>query len=152
MSRSLPDSLDPGPIARARGGAVSAYLWIAVGSALGGAGRFGVSELFLAWLGPAFPWGTLTVNVVGSWLIGFLNTLSEPDGRLFLPVRVRQFLMIGLCGGYTTFSAFSLETVNLMRHGAALWAGGYVLASVVLCLLFVWLGHILAATLNRLRI
>ena len=129
---------------------MSAYLWIALGSALGGAARYGVAGLFAAMLGPAFPWGTLAINVSGSWLIGFFNTLSGTDGRVLVPVRMRQFVMIGICGGYTTFSAFSLETLTMLQRGAAPSAAAYVLASVMLCLGAVWFGHLLAARMNRL--
>jgi fluoride exporter len=131
---------------------VSAYLWIAFGSALGGAARYGVGCLFAAMPGPAFPWATLAINVSGSWLIGFFNTLSGTDGRLLVPVRIRQFVMIGICGGYTTFSAFSLETLALLGQGAAAAAAAYVLASTALCLGAIWLGHLLAARMNRLAL
>jgi len=129
---------------------LSAYLWIALGSAIGGLARFGVTALFAALLGPAFPWGTLAINLSGSWLIGFFNTLSGSDGRFLVPVRVRQFVMIGICGGYTTFSAFSLESLTLLERGAAMSAAAYVLASIMLCLSAVWLGHVIAARINRL--
>lgn len=131
---------------------MNAYLAIALGSAIGGVARYGVAILLTNLMGPAFPWGTLTVNVVGSWFIGFFNTLTEPDGRLFVSSRTRQFVMIGLCGGYTTFSAFSLETLRLWQSGAALSAIAYVVASVLLCLVFVWLGHLLASIMNRVRV
>ena len=131
---------------------MSAYLWIALGSALGGIARFEVAALLAAVLGPAFPWGTLAINVSGSWLIGFFNTLSGPDGRFLAPVRVRQFVMIGICGGYTTFSAFSLESLTLLGRGAAMSAAAYVLASITLCLSAVWLGHVIAARINRLAV
>jgi len=129
---------------------VSAYLWIALGSAIGGVARYGVTYLFAATVGDGFPWGTLAINVSGSWLIGFFNTLSGTDGRVLVPVRVRQFVMIGICGGYTTFSAFSLETLNILQRGAVLSAAAYVTASATLCLAAVWSGHLLAARTNRL--
>jgi CrcB protein len=128
-----------------------AYLWIALGSALGGAARYGAGTLALYWLGHGFPWGTLFVNVTGSFVIGFFNTLTEPEGRFFVPARLRQFFMIGIFGGYTTFSAFSLETIELVEHGRTLAAVGYGAATMVLCLMAVWAGHAFAASLNRLK-
>ena len=67
--------------------------------------------------GETFPWGTLIVNVSGSFVIGFFATLTGPDGRMFVGTTARQFVMIGICGGYTTFSSFSLQTLNLMNDG-----------------------------------
>ena len=125
------------------------YLWIALGSALGGAGRHWCTEVITRQWGEAFPWGTLTVNLVGSLLIGLVATLSEPDGRLLMSPTARQFVMIGLFGGFTTFSAFSLQVLNLMRDGQWLPAGLYILGSVALCLAGVWLGHGLGLAINR---
>ena len=125
------------------------YFWIAIGSAVGGVLRFALSGLIAERIGETFPWGTLAVNVSGSLVIGFFFTLTEPDGRLLVSTTARQFVMIGLCGGYTTFSSFSLQTLNLARDGDWLRAGANITASVVLCLAAVWLGHIAAAALNR---
>lgn len=102
-------------------------------------------------MGQVFPLGTLVVNVTGCFVIGFIATLAAPDGRLLVPSGVRQFLMIGVCGGYTTFSSFSLETLDLARDGQWLYAGANIAGSVVLCLVAVWLGHLLAAGLSRLK-
>ena len=101
-------------------------------------------------LGETFPWGTLLVNITGSLIIAFFATLTGPDGRIFASSTVRQFVMIGLCGGYTTFSSFSLQTLNLANDGEWLQAGGNIIGSVVLCLLAVWLGHILAVSINAM--
>ena len=125
------------------------YLWIAVGSAIGGVLRFVCSGLIAERIGETFPWGTLVVNVSGSLVIGFFFTLSEPDGRLLVGTTARQFVMIGICGGFTTFSSFSLQTLNLARDGDWLRASANIVASVVLCLVAVWLGHIAAAAINR---
>jgi CrcB protein len=125
------------------------YVWIGLGSALGGMGRYWCSGAVARYFAEPFPWGTIVVNVSGSLVIGFLATLASPDGRLLVPPDARVFLMIGVCGGYTTFSSFSLETLNLAREGEWLWAAGNIVLSVSLCLLAVWLGHIGAATLNR---
>jgi CrcB protein len=125
------------------------YVWIAVGSGIGGAARFWCAEMAVRLLGDGFPWGILLVNVAGSLVIGFFFTYSGPDGRLLVSTTTRQFVMTGLCGGYTTFSAFSLDTLNQMRDGRIFAAGANVVMSVALCLLFAWLGHALAARLNR---
>jgi fluoride exporter len=131
------------------GAVIWSYLWIAVGSAIGGVLRFVCSGLIAERIGETFPWGTLVVNVSGSLVIGFFFTLSEPDGRLLVGTTARQFVMIGICGGFTTFSSFSLQTLNLARDGDWLRASANIVASVVLCLVAVWLGHIAAAAINR---
>ena len=125
------------------------YFWIGIGSALRGMGRYWCSGVIARAFGETFPWGTIIVNVSGSLVIGFLATLMSPDGRLLVPPDARAFLTIGLCGGYTTFSSFSLQTLNLVRDGEWLWATANVLFSVTLCLAAVWLGHIGAAALSR---
>jgi CrcB protein len=125
------------------------YLWVALGSAVGGMARYGLSGLAARSFGSLFPWGTLIVNVLGSALIGFLAASAAPDARWLLSPNARALLMIGFCGGFTTFSSFSLETLNLLRDGEWLWAGANVVFSVVLCLVFVWLGYAGGAALNR---
>jgi len=127
------------------------YLWIALGSAIGGVGRYWCSGLVARAFGETFPWGTLIVNVLGSFLIGFFATLTAPDGRLFVGSTTRQFVMIGLLGGYTTFSSFSLQTLNLLNDGEWLYAGANITLSVLLCLIGVWAGHVLALSLNTMR-
>ena len=127
------------------------YVWIMLGSALGGGARYWCSGFAAHHFGETFPWGTLIVNVVGSFIIGFFATFTGPDGRLFVSTEARQFVMVGLCGGYTTFSSFSLQTLNLVRDGEMGRAGANIALSVALCLLAVWLGHVAAASLNRLK-
>ena len=127
------------------------YFWVMLGSALGGGARFFVSGLAAQHIGQTFPIGTLIVNVTGSFVIGFFASLTAPDGRVFVGSDARQFVMTGLCGGYTTFSSFSLQTLNLARDGENLLAGANVVLSVVLCLLAVWAGFIAANALNELR-
>ena len=127
------------------------YLWIAIGSALGGVARFALNGFVTERLGGAFPWGTLLINVSGSLAIGFFYTLTSAGGRWVVAEEGRIFFMVGVCGGFTTFSAFSLQALNLLRGGDWLRAGGYVAASVVFCLLAVWLGHCAAALLNSTR-
>jgi CrcB protein len=122
---------------------------VAAGGALGSLARFWLGELFAALGVTAFPWSTLVANVTGSFLIGVIATLSGPDGRLLLAPELRQFWMIGFCGGYTTFSSFSLQTLTLTQGGDGPRAVANVLASVASCLLAVWLGHLLAMLLNR---
>jgi fluoride exporter len=127
------------------------YIWIAIGSALGGMARYWCSGVAARLIGETFPWGTLIVNVAGSLIIGFFATLTGPDGRIFVGSVARQFVMIGILGGYTTFSSFSLQTLELLHDGEWLRAGGNIIASVLLCLFAVWLGHVLAAGLNSMR-
>ena len=127
------------------------YCWIAVGSAIGGVARYWCTGIAARIFGETFPWGTLFVNVVGSLIIGFFATLTGPDGRIFAGTTMRQFVMIGLLGGFTTFSSFSLQTLNLASDGEWLQAGGNIVASVVLCLFAVWLGHLLAVSINALK-
>jgi CrcB protein len=127
------------------------YLLIALGGALGSVARFWLSGVVAHQFGETFPWGTLIVNVTGSFIIGFFFTLTGPEGRFFAGGNVRQFVMTGVCGGYTTFSSFSLQTLTLVRDGEWLRAGGNVAGSVLCCLVAVWAGHILAAYLNTQR-
>ena len=125
------------------------YLWIGLGSALGGMARYGCSGLAARYIGASFPWGTLIVNVSGSLVIGFLAALAAADGRLLISPDARAFLMIGVCGGFTTFSAFSIESLDFVRDGDWFSAGANVVLSVVLCLLAVWLGYMGASALSR---
>lgn len=128
------------------------YLWIALGSAFGGMARYAFAVVFAARAGEAFPWGTLFVNVSGSFLIGFLTYLASPDGRPVLGTELRQLLLVGFCGGYTTFSSFSLQTLHLLHEGEPVRAGLNVLGSVGLCMAAVWLGYLLALSLRQLRL
>jgi len=130
-----------------------AYLWVAIGGALGSMGRYWLSGLVAARFGETFPWGTLVINVTGSFLIGIFAGFATPEGRLDPQSRVfaTQFLMIGICGGYTTFSAFSLQTLNLLRDREWLYAGGNVILSVILCLLAVGLGYWLGAMFSSMK-
>lgn len=127
------------------------YLWIALGGALGSMARFGCSSLIANWFGQTFPLGTLVINVLGSFVIGFFATLTGPDGRVLVSGDIRQFVMVGICGGYTTFSSFSLQTLTLAQDGEFFRAGLNVTASVMLCLLSVWLGYVAAAGLNAVK-
>ncbi len=130
-----------------------AYLWVAIGGALGSVSRFWINGFVSEKIGATFPWGTLVINVSGSCIIGVIGAVASPEGRLDSQTRqfATQFLMIGVCGGYTTFSSFSLQTLNLVRDREWLYAGGNVVLSVVLCLLAVWLGWILGETLGSMK-
>jgi len=130
---------------------MESYIWVAIGGALGTLARFWLSGLVAQTIGETFPWGTLIINVSGSFVIGFFAALTGPDGRVFVGSTARQFVMIGLCGGFTTFSSFSLQTLNLANDGEWFRAGGNIVFSVVLCLIAVWVGFMLASTLNMMK-
>ena len=116
------------------------YLWVGLGSALGGMARLAISLAVPLLVGARFPWATLLINVLGSLVIGWFGAASAPGGRLAASSEMRSFVMIGLCGGFTTFSSFSLQTFELIQSGESGRAGAYVVASVLLCILGVWLG------------
>jgi len=124
-----------------------AYVLIGIGGALGSIGRYWASGVVANLSGGTFPFGTMFVNVSGAIVIGFFAALTGPDGRIFVGTSGRQFVMTGICGGYTTFSTFSLETMTLARDGEWLYAGLNAILSV--CLAAVWLGSVAAEALNR---
>ena len=125
------------------------YFWVAVGGAIGSMARLWLGVKVTLLTGLAFPWGTILVNIIGSLVIGFVATLTGPNGRVVVPVNAQAFVMVGLCGGFTTFSAFSLQTLELARDGRLLYAGGNIMLSVVLCLTAVALGHWSATLFGR---
>ena len=125
------------------------YFWVAVGGAIGSVARLWLGVKVTLLTGLAFPWGTILVNIIGSLVIGFVATLTGPNGRVVVPVNAQAFVMVGLCGGFTTFSAFSLQTLELARDGRLMHAGANIMLSVVLCLTAVALGHWLAALFGR---
>jgi CrcB protein len=127
------------------------YLLVALGGAIGTVARYWLSGVVAQMVGETFPWGTLLINVTGSFVIGFFAALTGPDGRVFVGATGRQFVMTGICGGYTTFSAFSLQTLNLLNDGEYAHASAYIVASVVLCLLAVWIGAVLAGLINTMK-
>lgn len=127
---------------------VMTYIWVAVGSAIGGVFRFWMSSLVARHAGEALPWGTILVNVVGSFVIGLFAALTVADGRLPASPDLRTFVMVGLCGGYTTFSSFSLQTLALAEDGEWMRAGLNIALSLVLCLGAVWLGSAAAGLVN----
>ena len=124
---------------------------VAVGGAIGSLARFWLAELFVALGMSAFPWATLLANVSGSMLIGVIAALAGPDGRLLVAPELRLFWMVGICGGYTTFSSFSLQTLTLAQGGEWSRAVMNIGLSVILCLVAVWLGYMIGAWLNRLQ-
>ena len=127
------------------------YIWVAIGGALGTTARYWLSGVVARSVGETFPWGTLVINVTGSFIIGFFGALTGPDGRVFVGSTARQFVMVGMCGGYTTFSSFSLQTLNLMNDGEWLQAGANIGLSVLLCMIAVWAGVVLAGSINAMR-
>jgi CrcB protein len=122
-------------------------LLVMIGGALGTLARYAVSTLASPISGQ-LPWGTIIINITGSFLIGLFGTLTLASGRYPVSENTRLFVMIGLCGGYTTFSSFSLQTLDLMRNGAMTRAMANVAASVVLCIAAVALGHAVGAHFN----
>ena len=128
-----------------------AYLWVAIGGALGSVARFWVGGIVSDKFGNAFPWGTLVINVGGSFIIGLVGAVASPEGRMNPQSRVfaTQFIMVGICGGYTTFSSFSWQTLQLIQGRQWLYAGGNVLLSVVLCMIAVWLGYMVGCLARR---
>jgi CrcB protein len=127
------------------------YVLIALGGAIGSVSRFWLNGIVSSQMGETFPWGTLIINVSGSFVIGFFATLTAPDGRVFASSNTRQFFMTGVCGGYTTFSSFSLQTLTLAQQGEWMRAGGYTMGSFACCLVAVWLGYICANIINQTK-
>jgi fluoride exporter len=125
-----------------------AWLVVALGSACGGMARYGVGILVARAWGQSFPWGTLLINVGGSFVIGFYGALTLADGAMPASATMRVFVMVGFCGGFTTFSSFSLQTLELLQAGEAAAAALYVLGSVALCLAAVFLGYWMATRLG----
>jgi fluoride exporter len=128
-----------------------AYVWVALGGALGTTARYWLSGVVARSVGETFPWGTMVINISGSFVIGFFGALTGPDGRWFVGSNARQFVMIGICGGYTTFSSFSLQTLNLANDGEWVRAGANIGLSVALCLIAVWVGVVLASLINAMK-
>ena len=120
---------------------------VMIGGALGTLARYVVSVLALP-ISRDLPWGTILINVAGSFVIGFFGTLTLAHGRFPVSENIRLFVMIGLCGGFTTFSSFSLQTLDLLRSGAVLRASINIVASLLLCIGSVAVGHTIAAHVN----
>jgi len=125
------------------------YLLVALGGALGSVARLWLGIQVAGLIGVRFPWGTILVNILGSFVIGFVAMFTGPGGRVPAPVEAQAFVMVGLCGRFTTFSAFSLQTLELARAGRLLDAGANVVLSITLCLGAVVFGHWLATLFGR---
>ena len=125
------------------------YFWVAIGGAIGTVARYGVNLAITARFGETLPWGTMFINISGSFAIGLFAAVSD-SGRLALPLDVRAFVLVGLCGGYTTYSSFSLQTLSLIEAGEVPRAIVNVVASVTLCLIAVWLGFAMPTAIARL--
>lgn len=131
---------------------MTSYLWIAIGGALGSVGRYWLNGVVSTRF-ETFPMGTLVVNIIGSFLIGIFAALTMPEGRMTSESRAiaTQFVMIGICGGFTTFSSFSLQTLSLLRDREWLYAGGNILFSVAVCLIATWLGYLLGSVITSMK-
>ena len=128
---------------------LKAYFAVMCGGAFGTAMRFWLSGFLSSRYGEAFPVGTLVVNITGCFVIGLFNTLTGPDGAIITSSLTRQVVMIGILGGYTTFSSFSLQTLNLLQGGEWFRACMNIFLSVLMCMVGVFLGHLLASILNQ---
>jgi fluoride exporter len=122
-------------------------LIVMLGGALGTLARYLISLAALP-ISQSLPWGTIIINILGSFIIGLFGTMTLVHGRYPASDNLRLFVMIGLCGGFTTFSSFSLQTLDLLRNGAIVRAAINIVASVLLCVLAVALGHYLATQAN----
>jgi CrcB protein len=125
------------------------YFWVGLGGALGSIGRYWLAMAVAVITGPVFPWGTILINILGSFVIGFFGTLTSAGGVVAAPSDARAFVMIGVCGGFTTFSSFSLQTLDLAREGRWLHALANIAMSVVLCLMAVTAGYAAATWINE---
>lgn len=124
------------------------FALVGLGGALGSMARLGVGLLATRLLGETFPWGTLGVNVVGSFVIAIFGALSIGNGMLEVGPNARMFVTVGLCGGFTTFSSFSLQTLALAQQGEVGRAGLNVALSVGLCLVAAWAGFAAGHAMN----
>lgn len=122
-------------------------IMVAIGGAIGSVGRYLIG-LWMAPYSQNLPWATILINIAGSFAITFFGALTVANGRAPLPDLWRVFFMVGICGGFTTFSSFSLQTLTLAQDGEWFRAGANAVLSLVLCLVGVWLGHVLASVLN----
>jgi CrcB protein len=122
---------------------MGAWIAVAVGGALGSVARFWLAGAMTALTGPRFPWGTLLINVLGSFVIGLVAGITLTPARVGMHPDIRIFLMTGVCGGFTTFSAFSLQTLELLQIGEVVPAFGYAIGSVILCVVATYCGWLL---------
>jgi len=129
---------------------IQTYLAVMLGGALGTGMRMFLAEVMSNRFGESFPWGIIAVNVSGCFFIGIFSGLTGPDG-VFAPSPItRQVVMVGVLGGYTTFSSFSLRTITLLSEGEWLYAFGNISLTVLLCLIGTW-GGLVGAGLWQAR-
>lgn len=126
---------------------IQTTFWVAIGGAIGTVARYWIA-LLMSPVSRDLPWGTLLINVAGSFAISFFGTMTIEHGRYPAPELWRTAFMVGICGGFTTFSSFSLQTLELIRAGAPGRALLNIGLSVVLCLIAVALGYVAAEHLN----
>ena len=120
------------------------FLLICAGGFVGTGARYGLNGLVSRWIGETFPYGTMTINIVGSFAIGVLFIATGTDSPILVSATTRQFLMTGILGGFTTFSSFSLQSLSLLRDGEIASAIANIVLSVALGLLAAWAGESLA--------
>lgn len=128
---------------------IQTYLVVMLGGALGTGVRLWLSSYLAARFGETFPLGTLVVNILGCLTIGLYAGLTGPQGIIFVSPLARQFVTIGVLGGFTTFSSFGLQTFNLLADGEWFRAGLNVALSLFVCLLAVWIGTVIANAINQ---
>src|ERR1700727_105802 len=124
-------------------GGPTTWLAVAVGGALGSLARFWLAAVMVALTGPRFPWGTLLINILRSVVIGLVAALTLVPERIGMHPDLRIFLMVGVCGGFTTFSAFSLQTLELLQTGDMVPAALYVAGSAMFCVGAGWCGWLI---------
>jgi len=124
--------------------AATATFWVAIGGAAGSVARYWMAVGVARIAGETFPWGTLLINIIGSFVISYFGAMTLPDGARPAGIEMRLFVMVGLCGGFTTFSSFSMQTIELLRGGEVGRAIAYIIGSVALCLTGTVLGFYLA--------
>jgi CrcB protein len=127
---------------------IKTYLAVMAGGAAGVGLRMFLSNWIANHFGHAFPWGTLLVNVSGCFIIGLFTGLTGPDGVLMATPLTRQVVTIGVLGGFTTYSSFSLQTIHLLAEGELLYGFGNIVLTLLLCLAGTWLGMILVGALQ----
>ena len=125
------------------------YFTIMLGGAIGTGARYWLSGIVAQRYGEFFPIGTLIVNITGCFVVGIFAGLTEPPSPVLISPTLRQFFMIGLCGGYTTFSSFGLQTLSLAESGEFLKAGLNAALSLAFCILAVWIGRTLAVAITQ---
>ena len=128
---------------------MNGYLAVMAVGGIGCAARMWLSNFLAEKYGPGFPIGTLVVNILGCFIIGAFAGITRPDGGLLVHPLVRQAVMIGFLGGFTTFSSFGLQTIALFTDGELGYAALNTALSLVLCLVAVWIGQLIASQLVR---